>query len=44
MLLRKIEEGGKQKEEEINETVKSAISFIEENFAKPLSLKQLSVF
>ncbi|MCM8816708.1 MAG: AraC family transcriptional regulator [Candidatus Omnitrophica bacterium] len=42
MLLRRIVDGEKQNVEEINETVRQAIAFIEENFAKPLSLKQLS--
>lgn len=44
MILRKIEEGGRQNEEETNETVRLAITYIEENFAKPVSLKQLSNF
>lgn len=42
ILLRRIESGGKQNDEEVNKTVLSAIAYIEENFARPLSLKQLS--
>ncbi|MCX7704869.1 MAG: AraC family transcriptional regulator [bacterium] len=42
LLLRRIEEGGKQNAEEINEIVRSAINYIEENFMQPMTLKQLS--